>query len=68
MYCCKMLSLTDRFLLGSDFILLTALQPLQLNKIKFHPYLAYDTALDTIYKLKVNIPKMKAQDFITSLT
>jgi hypothetical protein len=39
----------------------------QFNKVKFHPYLAYETEDDTIYKLKVAIPKMKAQDFIVSL-
>jgi hypothetical protein len=29
--------------------------------------LSYDTEADTLYKLKVTIPKMKAQDFISSL-
>ena len=38
-----------------------------LNKIKFHPYVNLDTETDTIYKLKVAIPTMKAQDFIESL-
>ena len=56
-----------RFLLGSDFISIDSSSTVQLNKIKFHPYLAYDTEKDTIYKLKVDLPKMKAQDFITSL-
>jgi hypothetical protein len=28
-----------------------------LNKIKFHPYLAYETEKIMIYKLKVTIPK-----------
>ena len=56
-----------RFLLGSDFISIDSTSTIQLNKIKFHPYLAYDTEKDTIYKLKVAIPKMKAQDFISSL-
>ncbi|WPR72114.1 biosynthetic peptidoglycan transglycosylase [Flavobacterium sp. NG2] len=56
-----------RFLLGSDFISVDSSSTVQLNKIKLHPYLAYDTEEDTIYKLKVSIPKMKAQDFITSL-
>ncbi|HJS00962.1 MAG TPA: biosynthetic peptidoglycan transglycosylase [Flavobacterium sp.] len=56
-----------RFLLGSDFISVDSSSTVQFNKIKFHPYLAYETEEDTIYKLKVNIPKMKAQDFITSL-
>lgn len=56
-----------RFLLGSDFIAIDSSSTVQFNKIKLHPYLAYDTQEDTVYKLKVAIPKMKAQDFITSL-
>lgn len=56
-----------RFLLGSDFISIDSSSTVQLNKVKFNPYLAYETEEDTIYKLKVNIPKMKAQDFISSL-
>lgn len=56
-----------RFLLGSDFISIDSSSTVQLNKIKFHPYLSYNTEEDTIYRLKVVIPKMKAQDFITSL-
>lgn len=56
-----------RFLLGSDFISLDSSSTVLFNKVKFHPYLAYDTKDDTIYKLKVAIPKMKAQDFIVSL-
>lgn len=56
-----------RFLLGADFISIDSSSTVQLNKIKLHPYLAYETEEDTIYKLKVAIPKMKAQDFITSL-
>ncbi|HEY6142464.1 MAG TPA: biosynthetic peptidoglycan transglycosylase [Flavobacterium sp.] len=56
-----------RFLLGSDFISVDSSSTVEFNKIKFHPYLAYETEEDTIYKLKVAIPKMKAQDFIVSL-
>ena len=56
-----------RFLLGSDFISIDSSSTVQLNKVKFHPYLAYKTEADTIYQLKVQIPKTKAQDFITSL-
>ena len=56
-----------RFLLGSDFISIDSSSIFQFNKVKFHPYLAYETEADTIYKLKVAIPKMKAQDFIVSL-
>jgi hypothetical protein len=56
-----------RFLLGSDFISIDSSSTVEFNKIKFHPYLAYETEEDTIYKLKVTIPKMQAQDFIVSL-
>jgi hypothetical protein len=56
-----------RFLLGSDFVSIDSSSTVQFNKVKFHPYLAYETEDDTIYKLKVAIPKMKAQDFIVSL-
>ncbi|MFE3867421.1 transglycosylase domain-containing protein [Flavobacterium sp. LS2P90] len=56
-----------RFLLGSDFVSIDSSSTVQFNKIKLHPYLAYETEKDTIYRLKVKIPKMKAQDFITSL-
>ena len=56
-----------RFLLGSDFISIDSSSTVQFNKVKFHPYVAYETEQDTIYKLKVAIPKMKAQDFISSL-
>ena len=56
-----------RFLLGSNFVSIDSSSTAQFNKIKFQPYLAYETEEDTIYKLKVKIPKMKAQDFIVSL-
>jgi hypothetical protein len=56
-----------RFLLGSNFIAIDSSSTVVFNKVKFHPYLAYETEKDTIYKLKVSIPKMNAQDFITSL-
>jgi len=56
-----------RFLLGSDFVSVDSSSTVQFNKVKFHPYLAYKTESDTIYKLKVNIPKLNVQDFISSL-
>ncbi|MBX9888635.1 MAG: transglycosylase domain-containing protein [Flavobacteriaceae bacterium] len=56
-----------RLLLGSNFISVDSSSTIQFNKVKFHPYLAYETEKDTVYKLKVKIPKTKAQDFITSL-
>ena len=56
-----------RFLLGSDFVSMDNSSKVQFNKVKFHPYLAYETQEDTIYKLKIAIQKIKAQDFIISL-
>jgi len=54
-------------LFGDDFIALDSSSTVQLNKIKFNPYAKYSVAGDTIYELKAHIPKMPAQDFITSL-
>jgi hypothetical protein len=56
-----------RFLLGSDFISIDSSSTVQFNQVKLRPYISYETEVDTIYKLKVVIPKMKAQDFIFSL-
>lgn len=56
-----------RFLLGDDFISIDSTSTMTLNKIKLRPYASYDTEKDTVYALKVDIPKMKAQDFIVSL-
>ena len=56
-----------RLLLGSDFISIDSSSTVQFNKVKFHPYVAYETNKDTLYKLKVQIPNTKAQDFISSL-
>jgi hypothetical protein len=56
-----------RFLLGADFISVDSSSTMQLNQIKTHPYLEYNTAEDTIYKLRLTIPTMKANDFINSL-
>lgn len=52
---------------GPDFMRVDSSSTAVLNKIKFHPMAEYDVAEDTIYKLKLHIPKMQAQDFITSL-
>ncbi|CAM3576018.1 penicillin-binding protein [Flavobacterium saliperosum S13] len=56
-----------RFLLGSDFISIDSTSSAQLNHIKVRPFAQYNTEEDTIYRLKIDIQKMKAQDFITSL-
>jgi len=56
-----------RFLLGSDFISIDSSSTVQFNKIKIHPYLSYNTEEDTVYRLRLKTPKIKTQDFITSL-
>ncbi len=56
-----------RFLLGENFVSVDSTSTVSLNALKFHPFLSYDTESDTIYRLKVAIPKTKAQDFISSL-
>ena len=56
-----------RFLFGSDFVAIDSSSRAQLNAIKVQPFMEYNTEKDTVYTLRVAIPKMKAQDFITSL-
>lgn len=56
-----------RWVIGSRFLALDSTSTLQLNNIKCKPYLAYTNEEDKVYSLKLNIPKMSAQDFITSL-
>ncbi|WP_163444350.1 transglycosylase domain-containing protein [Flavobacterium columnare] len=56
-----------QFVLGSNFISLSQNSLARLNKIKVKPYLEYNTAQDTLYKIKLDLEKIKAQDFITSL-
>jgi hypothetical protein len=53
-----------RLLLGSNFISIDSTSTAQLNAIQFQPYLSYDTALDTVYKLDVRIPKKKLKTLL----
>lgn len=55
------------FLFGDSFVALDSTSTVQLNKIKFSPFAKYSVEDDTIYQIKARIPKMPAQDFITSL-
>lgn len=58
------------FVFGEDFIAIDSSSSVRLNNIKFNPYVFYQKVKEDknqIYALKVKIPKMKAQDFITSL-
>lgn len=54
-------------LFGPDFIRVDSTSTGQLDKLKFHPFAEYNIAEDTTYTLKIDIPTMKAQDFISSL-
>jgi hypothetical protein len=56
-----------RFLFGEHFMAVDSSSTIQMNEVKMHPFAEYNTEEDTIYKLRVAIPKMKAQQFITSL-
>jgi hypothetical protein len=56
-----------RFLLGANSIAIDSSSTAQFNQIKFRPYLSVDTEEDTIYRLKIVIPRMKAQRFVNSL-
>ena len=54
-------------LFGKHFMAIDSSSTMQMNNVKIHPFAEYNTEEDTIYKLKIAIPKMKAQQFITSL-
>lgn len=56
-----------RWIVGKRFIALDSTSTLQLNSIKCRPYVSYTNDEAKIYELKLEIPKMKAQDFISSL-
>lgn len=55
------------FVFGPDYIQLDSTSSVMLNKVKLKPYARYSVEKDTIYQLRGEIPKMKAQDFIASL-
>ncbi|MFP9114870.1 transglycosylase domain-containing protein [Flavobacterium sp. RHBU_3] len=52
---------------GDRYIEMDSTSTVQLNNVKLHPFARYSVEEDTIYQFKANIPKMQAQDFITSL-
>ena len=55
------------WVVGARFLALDSTSTVQLNTLKCHPYISYTNETDKVYALKLAIPKMKAQDFITSL-
>ena len=56
-----------RWVVGPRFIALDSTSTLLLNKIKCQPFVSYTNETDKVYALKLQIPKMTAQDFIVSL-
>ena len=56
-----------KFVLSPDQIAIDSTSEVRVNKLKFKPYLSINTQKDTLYKLGVHIPKMPAQDYISSL-
>jgi len=55
------------FLFGEHFIAIDSSSTVQLNRMKFNPYVEYNNEKDKLYKLKIALPQIKAQDFIESL-
>lgn len=56
-----------RWIVGPRFMALDSTSTVQLNNIKCQTYLSYTNEKDKIYALKLILPKMKANDFISSL-
>lgn len=56
-----------RWIVGPRFMALDSTSTMQLNSIKCQPYVSYTNEKDKVYAFKLNIPKMRANDFITSL-
>lgn len=54
-------------ILSPNQIALDSTSEVRINKLKFNPFLAINTEKDTIFTVKVRIPKMPAQDYISSL-
>ena len=55
------------FLFGPDFIRIDSSSTVQINHLKIHPFVEYNIKNDTTYTLRLDIPEMKAQDFIEAL-
>ena len=55
------------FIVGKRFMTLDTTSIICLNNIKCVTYISYNNEKDKVYSLQLKIPKMKAQDFISSL-
>ena len=56
-----------KFRLGAQSMVLDSESHAKLNKISVKPYLSYNVEKDTVYQMKIGIPKMSVQNFIESL-
>ena len=56
-----------RLVFGKRFMAIDSASQIKINDLKCSPYFSYTNDTDKIFALKLDIPKMKAQDFISSL-
>jgi hypothetical protein len=63
----KRARLDYKLVFGSRFMAIDSTSQVTINDIKCSPYIAYTNDVAKIYALQLRLPKMKAQDFISSL-
>jgi len=63
----KRARLDYKLVFGSRFMAMDSTSQVTINDIKCSPYIAYTNDVAKIYALQLHLPKMKAQDFISSL-
>ncbi|MFY7664895.1 transglycosylase domain-containing protein [Flavobacterium sp.] len=56
-----------KFVVGPKFVAIDSSTTAKINNISFKPYVKLDFETDTIFDMKVSIPKMQAQAFLNSL-
>jgi hypothetical protein len=52
---------------GATFIGLDSSSAIRFNEVNFHPFIQFENSPDTIVRMGIHIPKMPAQQFISSL-
>lgn len=55
------------FLAGDHFVCLDSTTTVRFNEVLFNPFIGFESKPDTLIKLGIRIPRMDAQQFITSL-
>ncbi len=56
-----------RLIFGKRFMAIDSASQIKINDLKCSPYFSYTNDTNKIIELKLDIPRMKAQDFISSL-